>query len=45
MHWIEGADHSFRVLKSAGRTGAEVLDEILDATLRWYRGAVERQDL
>ena len=45
MHWIEGADHSFRVLKSAGRTGAEVLDEILDATLRWYRGAVERQGL
>jgi uncharacterized protein len=35
MHWLEGADHSFRVLKSAGRTDAEVLEEIGDASRRW----------
>jgi uncharacterized protein len=28
MHWLEGADHSFHVLKSSGRTDADVLDEI-----------------
>ena len=28
MHWLEGADHSFHVLKSSGRTDAEVLNEI-----------------
>ncbi len=35
MHWLEGADHSFRVLKASGRTGAEVLDEIGDASQKW----------
>ncbi|HEY3257669.1 MAG TPA: alpha/beta family hydrolase [Gemmatimonadaceae bacterium] len=35
MHWIEGADHSFHVLKSSGRTDAQVLDEVGDATQRW----------
>ena len=28
MHWIQGADHSFHVLKSSGRTDAEVMQEI-----------------
>lgn len=28
MHWLEGADHSFHVLKSSGRSDAEVLAEI-----------------
>jgi predicted alpha/beta-hydrolase family hydrolase len=28
MHWVEGADHSFHVLKSSGRTDAEVMAEI-----------------
>lgn len=28
MHWIEGADHGFHVLKSSGGTDAEVLAEI-----------------
>jgi predicted alpha/beta-hydrolase family hydrolase len=27
MHWLEGADHSWHVLKSSGRTDAEVLAE------------------
>ena len=35
MRWIEGADHSFHVLKSSGRTDAHVLDEIADTSLRW----------
>ena len=35
MHWLEGADHSFRVLKSSGRTSAEVLSEVSDVTVDW----------
>jgi hypothetical protein len=35
MHWLEGADHSFHVLKSSGRTDAEVLTEVGDASERW----------
>lgn len=37
MHWLEGADHSFHVPKSSGRTDAQVLDEIGDATSTWMR--------
>lgn len=35
MHWLEGADHSFRVLKSSGRTDGEVLDEIAETCASW----------
>jgi predicted alpha/beta-hydrolase family hydrolase len=35
MHWIDGADHSFHVPKSSGKTDAEVLDEVGDATQEW----------
>ncbi|MGH8517766.1 MAG: alpha/beta hydrolase family protein [Panacagrimonas sp.] len=35
MHWIEGADHSFRVLKSSGRTDDDVYDEIAAVSRRW----------
>jgi uncharacterized protein len=35
MHWLQGADHSFHVLKSSGRTDAEVLNEVGEATGRW----------
>jgi predicted alpha/beta-hydrolase family hydrolase len=38
MHWLEGADHSFHVLKSSGRTDAQVLDEVGDATREWVAG-------
>jgi uncharacterized protein len=41
MHWIEGADHSFRVLKSSGRTDADVHAEIGEASDRWLDHAVE----
>ena len=35
MHWIEGADHSFHVLKSSGRTDAQVMDEIANTSRSW----------
>jgi uncharacterized protein len=35
MHWLEGADHSFHVLKSSGRTDADVVDEAADTSARW----------
>jgi uncharacterized protein len=38
MHWVEGADHSFHVLKSSGRTDAQVMEEIGDVSERWARG-------
>jgi hypothetical protein len=38
MHWLEGADHSFRVLKRSGRTDAGVLEEIGKASERWRAG-------
>jgi predicted alpha/beta-hydrolase family hydrolase len=37
LHVVEGADHSFAVLKRSGRTGAEVLDELADAIAAWAR--------
>ena len=38
MHWLEGADHSFHVLKSSGRTDAQVLDEMGGAAKEWIDG-------
>lgn len=35
MHWLEGADHSWHVLKSSGRTDAEVLDEAARVAEAW----------
>jgi predicted alpha/beta-hydrolase family hydrolase len=35
MHWVEGADHSFHVLKSSGRTDAEVMGDIADSVAAW----------
>ena len=37
MHWLEGADHSFHVLKSAGRSDADVLAEAGAAIAKWVR--------
>jgi predicted alpha/beta-hydrolase family hydrolase len=42
MHWIDGADHSFHVPKSSGRTDADVLEEIGAATASWLAGMVSR---
>jgi predicted alpha/beta-hydrolase family hydrolase len=35
MHWLEGADHSWHVLKSSGRTDAQVLDEAGQVAEEW----------
>jgi predicted alpha/beta-hydrolase family hydrolase len=40
MHWVEGADHSFHVSKSSGRTDAEVLAEIGNAAEVWVSRSV-----
>jgi predicted alpha/beta-hydrolase family hydrolase len=41
MHWLEGADHSFHVLKASGRTDAEVLEEVGEACGAWIAGEIE----
>jgi len=35
LHVIEGADHSFKVLKRLGRTEADVMDELAEAIAAW----------
>jgi uncharacterized protein len=35
MVWVEGADHSFHVLKSSGRTDAQVMGEMADRSADW----------
>lgn len=42
MHWIEGADHGFHVLKSAGRTDDDVRREIGEVVRNWLDRAVAR---
>ncbi|HTE46344.1 MAG TPA: alpha/beta family hydrolase [Gemmatimonadaceae bacterium] len=38
MHWLDGADHSFHVLKSSGRNDAAVVAEVGDVSERWLSG-------
>jgi predicted alpha/beta-hydrolase family hydrolase len=38
MRWLEGADHSFHVLKSSRRTDGEVLSEIAETCAAWASG-------
>jgi predicted alpha/beta-hydrolase family hydrolase len=38
MHWIEGADHSFHVLKSSGTTDAAVMAQIAASSAAWLGG-------
>jgi predicted alpha/beta-hydrolase family hydrolase len=35
LHVVEGGDHSFKVLKRAGRTDTAVLDELAGTTSQW----------
>jgi hypothetical protein len=35
---VDGADHSFRVLKKSGRTDAEVRAELVSAITSWLAG-------
>ena len=37
LHMVEGADHSFKVLKSSGRTENEVLEELASTAAAWMR--------
>jgi uncharacterized protein len=37
MRWIEGADHSFHVLKSSGKTDGEVMQQIGREAGQWAR--------
>jgi hypothetical protein len=43
MHWLEGADHSFHVLKSSGKTDADVFDEIGATTRQWLQRSCLRR--
>lgn len=38
MHWIDGADHSFHVLKKSGRTDADVMAELGQTVRNWITG-------
>ena len=40
MSWLDGADHSFHVLKSSGRTDAQVLDQVAAACDAWIAESV-----
>lgn len=40
LHLLDGADHSFHVLKSSGRNDREVMNEMLDAFAAWVDGIV-----
>jgi predicted alpha/beta-hydrolase family hydrolase len=40
LHWSDGADHSFHVLKSSGRNDRDVMGEVLDAFAAWVDGVV-----
>jgi predicted alpha/beta-hydrolase family hydrolase len=40
MHWLDAADHSFRVPKSSGRTEGDVLAEVAWATVKWLDALV-----
>jgi predicted alpha/beta-hydrolase family hydrolase len=40
LQMLAGADHSFKVLKSSGRTELEVLEEAVNITAHWMREQV-----
>jgi uncharacterized protein len=42
MLWLDGADHSFHVLKSSGRNDAAVLDEVAAAVDDWVKAVASR---
>ena len=44
MHWLEGADHMFHVLKSSGRNDAAVLEEVGEVSERWLADSVIPQE-
>lgn len=42
LHVVEGADHSFAVLKRSGRTDTEVMEELALTVAEWCRALVRR---
>ena len=42
LHVVDGADHSFHVLKRSGRTDAKVLHELADAIAAWMTPLLSR---
>jgi predicted alpha/beta-hydrolase family hydrolase len=42
MHWLEGADHGFHVLKRSGRSDADILDEVANDAAAWAAGLKRR---
>jgi predicted alpha/beta-hydrolase family hydrolase len=40
LHLVEGADHSFHVLKRSGRTDVEVMAELVETIVAWTAGFV-----
>jgi predicted alpha/beta-hydrolase family hydrolase len=42
MLWLEGADHSFHVLKSSGKTDAQVMEQVGDVAGAWVRALPRR---
>jgi hypothetical protein len=40
LHMVAGADHSFKVLKSSGRTDADVLEELATTAVNWMRNKI-----
>ena len=42
MLWLDGADHSFHVPKSSGRTDDDVLNEVADTCAEWLSQTVPR---
>lgn len=44
LHVVDGADHSFSVLKRSGRTGPDVLRELALAVEEWCRAVLDCSD-
>lgn len=42
LHVIDGADHSFHVLKSSGKTDADILADLVEVTTSWARSLGKR---
>lgn len=43
LQLIDGADHSFKVLKGSGRTAADVIAELSDTLVRWARPLIPQR--
>ncbi len=40
LHFVEGGDHSFHVLKRSGRTDGDVMGELVESIVEWTAGIV-----